>query len=129
MAVKGIDKQWTVDFHDEFAPEFRRFSKEIQDSLFTLLIKLRQFGPQLGRPDVDTLKGAQHPNMKELRFSIADEEWRVAFAFDPKRKAILLTGGSKSGISQRRFYGSLIRVADERYERHLATIAKERKMK
>jgi hypothetical protein len=67
--------------------------------------------------------------MKELRFSVANEEWRVAFAFNPKRKAILLTGGSKSGISQRRFYEGLIRVADERFESHIATIAKERKRK
>lgn len=121
--------QWTVDFHEEFAHEFRRFTQEIQDTLFTLLIKLRQFGPQLGRPDVDTLKGARHPNMKELRFNVADEEWRVAFAFDPKRRAILLVGGSKSGISQKRFYKGLIRVADDRFGRHLVTIAKDRKMK
>jgi hypothetical protein len=59
--------------------------------------------------------------------SVADEEWRVAFAFDPKRKAILLVGGSKSGISPKRFYKGLIRVADERFERHLARIAQKRK--
>jgi hypothetical protein len=118
---------WEVGFCADFASEFRGFSEVIQDALFALLIKLRQFGPQLGRPDVDTLKGSQHPNMKELRFKAADEEWRVAFAFDPLRKAILLIGGSKSGISKRRFYKSLIHVADERFERHLATIAKERK--
>jgi hypothetical protein len=129
MAMKETDKQWEVEFHDEFVPEFRRFSKKIQDTVFTLLIKLRQFGPQLGRPDVDTLKGARHPNMKELRFNDADEEWRVAFAFDPKRKAILLVGGSKSGTSQQRFYKGLIRVAGERFERHLVSIAKDRKMK
>ena len=95
--------------------------------MYALLIKLKQFGPELGRPDVDTLNGSRYPNMKELRFNVADEEWRVAFAFDPKRKAILLVGGSKSGISQRRFYKSLIRVADKRFERHLSTIAEERK--
>jgi hypothetical protein len=65
--------------------------------------------------------------MKELRFKASDGVWRVAFAFDPKRKAILLIGGSTSGISQKRFYKDLIRVADERFERHLETIAKERK--
>jgi hypothetical protein len=129
MAMNEMDKQWEVIFHEDFALEFRSFSKAIQDALFTLLIKLRQFGPQLGRPDVDTLKGARHPNMKELRFNVADEEWRIAFAFDPKRKAILLVGGSKSGISQKRFYKGLIRVADDRFERHLVTIAKDRKMK
>ena len=80
---------------------------------------LQQFGPQLGRPRVDTLKGSRHANMKELRFSAADGEWRVAFAFDPKRKAILLVGGDKSGVSEKRFYRELIRKADERFEAHL----------
>jgi len=46
---------------------------------------------------VDTLKGSRYANMKELRFSAADGEWRVAFAFDPRRAAILLVAGDKSG--------------------------------
>ena len=53
---------------------------------------LQQFGSQLGRPRVDTLKGSRHANMKELRFNAADGEWRAAFAFDSRRKAILLVG-------------------------------------
>lgn len=125
----ALDENWTVEFHEEFAIEFRKLSNLVQDALFALLIKLRRFGPQLGRPDVDTLKGSHYPNMKELRFRADDEVWRVAFAFDPVRKAILLTGGSKSGVSQERFYKGLIRVADERLERHLTTIAKDRKRK
>jgi hypothetical protein len=125
----GIEKHWAVEFDDEFAAEFHELSNLVQDALFALLIKLRQFGPQLARPDVDTLKGSRYPNMKELRFRAADEVWRVAFAFDPGRKAILLVGGSKSGISQERFYKGLIRVADERFDCYLATNAKERKKK
>jgi len=62
--------------------------------------------------------------MKELRFKADGEVWWVAFAFDPQRRAILLVGGSKSGVSQKRFYKDLIRVADERFERHLADINK-----
>jgi hypothetical protein len=57
--------------------------------------------------------------MKELRITVPDGEWRVAFAFDPKREAILLAGGSKSGINKRKFYDRLIRVADKRYADHL----------
>jgi len=52
--------------------------------------------------------------MKELRFGAADGEWRVAFAFDTKRKAIILIAGDKSGVSEKRFYRELIRKADER---------------
>ena len=59
--------------------------------------------PQAGRPRVDTLNGSRHANMKELRFSAADGEWRVAFAFDTKRKAFLLVAGDKSGINEKRF--------------------------
>ena len=121
------DEKWNVVFDDKFAPEFRKFPKDVQDAIFALLIKLRQFGPLLGRPDVDTLNGSRYPNMKELRLSVAPEEWRVAFAFDLKRKAVLLVGGSKSGVSQAQFYKSLIRIADERFEYHLAALAKERK--
>jgi len=57
--------------------------------------------------------------MKELRFSAADGEWRAAFAFDTKRKAILLAAGDKSGVSQKTFYTRLITRADNRFDAHL----------
>jgi hypothetical protein len=57
--------------------------------------------------------------MKELRFSATDGEWRVAFAFDPKRKAILLVAGDKSGVSEKKFYRQLIAQADDRFDAHL----------
>ena len=88
---------------------------------------LQQFGPQLGRPRVDTLNGSRHANMKELRFSAADGEWRVAFAFDTKRKGILLIAGDKSGGSEKRFYRELLRKADNRFDAHLARLERERK--
>jgi hypothetical protein len=59
--------------------------------------------------------------MKELRFTVSDGVWRVAFAFDPERRALLLVGGSKSGTNEKRFYRDLIRVADARFDRHLRT--------
>ena len=74
---------------------------------------------------MDTLSGSRHANMKEMRFSAADGEWRLAFAFDTGRRAILLVAGDKSGGSARRFYRALIRKADERFDRHLARLAKE----
>jgi hypothetical protein len=54
-----------------------------------------------------------------LRFTLPDGEWRVAFAFDPERCAILLVGGSKSGGGEKKFYRELIRVADARFTAHL----------
>ena len=60
--------------------------------------------------------------MKELRFAWNGQVWRVAFAFDPQRQAILLVGGDKCGADQRRFYKRLITVADERYDDHLGSL-------
>jgi len=65
--------------------------------------------------------------MKELLLGAAGGEWRVAFAFDTKRKAILLVAGDKSGVSERRFYRELVRKADERFDSHLARLKKERR--
>jgi hypothetical protein len=76
---------------------------------------------------VDPLNDSSHPNMKELRFSAADGEWRVAFAFDTKRRAVLLVAGDKSRGSEKRFYRGLIRRADERFDAHLARLKKEGK--
>ena len=108
----------------EFEPEFQALHESVRTEILALSIVLKQFGPQLGRPRVDTLKGSRHANMKELRFSAADGEWRVAFAFDRGRKAILLVAGDKSGGSEKRFYRELIRKADERFDAHLARMEK-----
>ena len=96
----------------------------MRTEVLALSLVLQEFGPQLGRPRVDTLNGSRHANMKELRFSAADGEWRVAFAFDPGRKAILLVAGDKSGGSEKRFYRELIRKADKRFDAHLARIGR-----
>lgn len=88
---------------------------------------LADFGPQLGRPHADTLKGSRFPNMKELRFEGAKGEWRAAFAFDPERRAIVLVAGDKSGGSQKRFYKNLIVKADLRFSEHLESLKPGRK--
>ena len=117
--------KWAVEFHDEFEPEFFALPLEVRRTILALSRLLGEFGPQLGRPRADTLSGSRHANMKEMRFSAADGEWRLAFAFDPARNAVLLVAGDKSGGSARRFYRTLLRKADERFDRHLARLAKE----
>lgn len=119
--------EWTVLIGDEFEPEFFALPKNVQDETLAMTRLLQQFGPQLGRPRVDTLKDSRHANMKEIRFDAADGVWRVAFAFDPKRRAILLVAGDKSGGSEKRFYRELIRKADQRFDSHLDRVKKERK--
>ena len=94
----------------------------LQDELLAHARLLQEFGPHLGRPTVDTLKSSKHANMKELRFDCEGGVWRVAFAFDTERAAILLVGGDKGGADQRRFYKKLIACADARFDGHLATL-------
>ena len=110
---------WEVSFAREFNAEFDSFPIPVQDELLARAKVLETFGPSLGRPLVDTLSGSRHANMKELRFNASGGVWRVAFAFDPERQAILLVAGNKSGVSGHRFYRQLISEADTRYERHL----------
>ena len=116
---------WTVEIGDEFEPEFNELHEDVRTELLALSRLLQQFGPQLGRPRVDTLNGSRHANMKELRFSAADGEWRVAFAFDPTRSAILLVAGDKSDVSKKNFYKRLIAKADERFDAHLGRLKKK----
>jgi len=90
---------------------------------------LKVMGPQLKRPHADTLNGSDYANMKELRADTAQAVLRAAFAFDPLRKAVLLTGGDKSGINEKRFYKQLIAKADTLYGLHLEKINKQKKRK
>ena len=118
--------EWDVRFDPAFALDARAFARAVQLEIAALAGLLPRFGPQLRRPHCDTLKGSKYANMKELRFTLPDGEWRVAFAFDRERRAILLVGGSKSGVSEKQFYNDLIRVADARFTAHLkARISKD----
>ena len=114
--------EWTVEFHADFDREFQGWPAILQDELLAHAKLLQQYGPRLGRPLVDTLSGSRHANMKELRFTWRGGHWRIAFAFDPRRRAILLAGGNKLGANQRQFYATLIRIADQRFDQHLAAL-------
>lgn len=120
---------WTIRFHAAFMDEFGDLSEAVQEELLAVAKLLGDFGPQLGRPHVDTLNGSDFANMKELRFVADDGVWRVAFAFDPKRDGILLVAGDKSGGSEPNFYKRLIKKADERYRQHLHQLQAEKPAK
>lgn len=113
---------WSVGFHSSFESEFDELDEEVQDEILALMGLLQEFGPKLARPRVGTLNGSRHANLKELRFKAADGVWRVAFAFEPERKAILLVAGDKSGGSENRFYKDLIATAEARFDEHLAEL-------
>jgi hypothetical protein len=113
---------WEILFDRDFYPEYKSLPIEVQDQLLAQASWIEQFGPQTGRPWADTLKGSRFHNMKELRFVAENGVWRVAFAFDPRRKAILLVAGDKAGVGERKFYRNLIEKADSRYAQHLARL-------
>ena len=118
---------WTVHFAPEFEPEVQALVAEVRIELLAQAGIIERFGPMATRPRVDTLKNSKHANMKELRFDAAGGVWRVAFAFAPKRRAVLLVAGDKSGQRQRMFYRRLIAVADRRFDAHRARLARQAK--
>jgi len=119
---------WKVVFHAEFVEEFKQFSPDVQDELLASAIVVKTLGPAAGRPHVGTLSNPRHPNMKELRFKANNgaEIWRAVFAFDPVQQAIMLVAADKQGIPQERFYKNLLKIANSRYEQHLATREKKK---
>ncbi|WP_340609050.1 type II toxin-antitoxin system RelE/ParE family toxin [Xenorhabdus bharatensis] len=111
----------TTEYFDEW---FLAQSGELRESIYEAMGVLEKFGPNLGRPYVDTLYGSDFPNMKKLRIQHAGDPIRAFFAFDPKRCAIVLCAGNKSGENEKRFYKDMIRKADFEYRRHLDNLEK-----
>jgi hypothetical protein len=121
---------WTVLYDETLLAELAEHERQtgssaVREAIAALALLLQRFGPTLGRPHCDTLKGSTYPNMKELRCTVPDGAWRVAFAFDPQRSAILLVAGNKAGVTARRFYRQLLRTAEARFEAHLHALQRE----
>ena len=117
---------WTALLASEFQTWLDGLPSDDRVAILQDIRVLEEFGPQLGRPHVDTLQGSRHSNMKELRSRHSGHQYRSLFAFDPKQRAILLVGGDKVGQDQKRFYKALIKQADTILDRHLARIAKDK---
>ena len=106
---------WEVLLHEDFASEYVELPQAVQDHLSAKMALLETHGPQLSRPHADRLEGSDYNNMKELRFAADKGVWRVAFAFDTERQAVVLVAGNKRGANQKRFYEALIQTADQRF--------------
>ncbi len=122
---------WQVRTTDEFDAWFRSLGDTPEGragrvELIAVVELLKEFGPRLSRPHADTLKGSAYANLKELRARTSDMVLRVVFAFDPEREAILLVGGDKSGVAERRFYKQLIASAESLYAAHLRGIKRKK---
>lgn len=109
--------EWEVLYDEEFAAWLRDQARDVRVAIVACVPLLQSRGPHLGRPHVDTIKGSTYSNMKELRVRSLKAPWRVLFAFDPSRSAILLAGGCKAG--DRRWYEKVLPIAEERFRRHL----------
>jgi hypothetical protein len=116
-----------VLIHQEFAPELDALDPDVQRGVASHMEALRREGHRLGRPAADTLSGSRFKNMKELRPTVNKVEWRVAFAFDAERRAILLAAEPKGGQKSTVVYGRLIAKADARFEAHQASLRPRKK--
>jgi hypothetical protein len=113
---------WEVEGTEEFYAWFSALTPAERISVAAKIDLLEEEGPSLGRPHADTLKGSRLPNLKELRVQHAGNPYRVIFAFDPRRTAILLLGGRKAG---RKWYKTAIPEAERLYEQYLEEIKEE----
>jgi len=111
---------WTVLFDEDFNEWYKALEPGLQDEILANVEVLKQYGPNLNRPRVDTVKGSAFSNMKELRVQYLGDPWRILFAFDPQRNAILLVGRNKTG--KKDWYLAHIRIADKRFSRHLQSL-------
>lgn len=108
---------WEIIFHKEFEEWFFDRDVEVQKAIAIVLDVLEEQGAGLGRPYVDTIKGSTFTNMKELRVQHDGNPYRILFAFDPQRQAVLLIGGNKGG--DKRWYDVNISIADRRFVEYL----------
>ena len=119
--------EWMVEYTDQFEEWWEGLTEGEQINVDAKVRLLEQRGPALGRPHVDTIQGSRHPNMKELIVQHAGRPYRVLFAFDPRRCAILLIGGDKTGND--RWYEEHIPIADRLYDEHLETLRREQELR
>ncbi len=113
---------WEIEYTDEFGAWWDELDRVTRRRIISAVEALEERGPGLGRPLVDTIHGSRHSNMKELR--PIGGGIRILFAFDPRRMAILLIGGDKTG-RWNQWYVEMVPIADQLYDEHLEILRKE----
>ena len=114
---------WDVEYTDEFGEWWNALPEDEQEALDASVHLLEERGPALGFPHSSGVKGSKHGHMRELRTQCAGRPLRTLYAFDPRRSAILLIGGDKTGDA--RWYDVHIPIADRLYDEHLEQLRKE----
>ncbi|MDA8140609.1 MAG: type II toxin-antitoxin system RelE/ParE family toxin [Desulfobacteraceae bacterium] len=115
--------KWEIEYTDEFGQWWDGLSEGEQESVRATVKLLGAFGPQLRFPHSSDITASRHGNMRELRIQHSGRPYRVLYAFDPRRCAILLIGGDKTGKD--RWYEKYVPIADRLYNEHLETLRRE----
>jgi hypothetical protein len=119
-------EEWDVEFTDEFGDWWDSLSEEEQESVATYVGLLKQKGPSLRYPHSSGIAGSRHQHMRELRVQHSGRPYRVLYAFDLLRVALLLIGGDKTGDD--RWYGVYVPKADRLYDEHVSRLKAEGKI-
>jgi hypothetical protein len=114
---------WAIEFTDEFEIWWTGLDETVQDAIDRAVHLLEARGPTLTFPHTSDVRASKHGNMRELRIQAGGEPYRIFYAFDPRRAAILLIGAGKAGDDQ--FYERMIPIADRLYDEHLKELAGE----
>lgn len=114
---------WDVEYTDDFGEWYTGLTEAEQESIRSDVKLLEVYGPDLRFPKSSGVKGSRHDHMRELRIQHDGRPYRVLYAFDPRRVALLLIGGDKTGND--RWYNEFIPIADRLYDEHLEALAKE----
>jgi hypothetical protein len=123
-SVRGIIgrvESWAVEFTDEFGSWWDGLPADEQESVDYSVRLLEQFGPMLEHPHTSAIAGSRHNHMRELRVQHRGRPFRVLYAFDPRRAAILLIGGEKTGTGNR-WYAEHVPIAARLYDAHLVAV-------
>ena len=115
--------KWDVEYTDEFEEWWESLSESEQEDVSASVQLLEERGPNLGFPHSSGISGSKHSHMRELRTQHNGKPYRTLYAFDPRRNAILLIGGNKTGDN--RWYETHIVIADRVYDEHIQQLLKE----
>lgn len=114
---------WSVEYTDEFGEWWNGLNGDQQEDVAAVVQLLMEHGPQLPFPYSSGIQGSKHAHMRELRVQSSGRPLRGFYAFDPRRTAILLIGGDKTGDD--RFYATMVPIADRLYDDYVAELKKE----
>lgn len=116
---------WDVEFTDEFESWWNGLTVDEQAAVARKVQLLEELGPTLGAPHSSDIRTSRHSRMRELRIQHQGRPYRVLYVFDPRRTALLLIGGDKTGDD--RWYEVYVAIADDLYDAHLKALTEERK--